>query len=74
MTRDVLMALARSEDTPVELLAKLAKDRDWCIRCAVAWNESTPFDILIELSEDKVRHVRRTAKKELERRNKQKEV
>ena len=46
-------------NTPPEVLAYLANDKDEWVRIGVAWNKNTPPEVLAKLVEDVDRGVRR---------------
>jgi hypothetical protein len=50
--------IARKSDTPVETLAELSEDEDWCVRFYVARNIRTTIEILDKLSYDESSDVR----------------
>ena len=50
--------LAKNPNTPVEVLAALAKDDDYYVRCGVARNANTPVGTLAELAKDEATVVR----------------
>jgi hypothetical protein len=58
MNYDEQYNLAINPNTPVELLAELAKDEKWTVRREVAQNPKTPVGVLKELSIDKEENVR----------------
>ena len=58
---DVRVSVARSPNTPVDVLMELAKDSDIVVRRRVACNSNTPVDVLIELEKDSDWVVRRYA-------------
>ena len=49
---DVRVSVAENPSTPVDVLAELAKDRDWYIRSYAAGNPNMLVDVLTELSKD----------------------
>ena len=53
------MEIAEDPNTPTETLAKLAKDKDSCVRKLVAWNPNAPAELLVKLATDKDEYVRR---------------
>ncbi|MEM2163647.1 MAG: hypothetical protein QXR62_04400 [Candidatus Bathyarchaeia archaeon] len=53
--------IAMNENTPANILAKLAKDKDDYVRKSVAENPNTPAKILAKLAMDKSQEVRRAA-------------
>ena len=46
------VALAKDEQSSLELLATLATDKDRRIRILVAWHSSTPSEVLDTLAKD----------------------
>lgn len=54
----VRITAARNPNTPVDVLAELAKDSDWYVRYYVACNPNTPAEALAELAKDSDWHVR----------------
>jgi len=50
--------LAFDHSTPVDVLVKLAGDRNWIIRAGIAENHSTPISILVTLANDDIEVVR----------------
>ena len=46
------LELAENLNTPPEILALLAKDTEWYVRCMVAQNPSTSSEILALLAKD----------------------
>jgi hypothetical protein len=49
---EIKRKIAKAEDTPVEVLQKLSRDRDRSIRSLVAGNPNTPIEVLFELGKD----------------------
>ena len=66
---DIKMEVAKYEKTPANILSKLARDKSWFIRQAVACNLNTPVEALNELVKDKNSGVRAWATKNLQERN-----
>ena len=54
--------MARNKNTPADVLAELATDRDYLVRRAAANNPNTPYNTLLMLSKDKELEVREKAK------------
>ena len=52
MTSDDKYKWARNPSTPLDILRKLAKDKNWGVRAGVAGNSSTPVDVLRALAKD----------------------
>lgn len=72
LTHYIKMYLVRNQKTSKEILTKLSTDKDWSIRCWIAFNPNTPTKILAKLSKDKDSLVKRyavenLAKKEYEK-------
>ena len=59
--RDQIIAMARDESTPPEVLARLARDEDPGVRGSVARNPNTALKVLVKLAGDKHGSVRRDA-------------
>ena len=50
--------LAKNPNTPVEVLAALAKDEDYYVRYGVARNPNSPVGVLAELAKDEYSYIR----------------
>ena len=59
LTTNKKLQLARNPNTPVGVLAELAKDDYWRVRYDVAWNPTTPVGALMVLAQDDSDGVRR---------------
>jgi hypothetical protein len=58
--------LSGNENTPLKLLAILAKDNDKMVRLRVAHNQATSKEILQQLCEDEIQNVKTAAQKRLD--------
>ena len=61
----VRRSAAGNPDTPVDVLAELAKDSDLYVRSYAAGNPNTPVDVLAELAKDSKWYVRSSAEKNI---------
>ena len=58
---EVRRNVAGNPNTPADVLAELANDINWYVRCFVARNPNTPAGVLTELAKDSDFDVRRYA-------------